>query len=51
MNSRGFTLMELIIGGVIILVALLGLLGVFTGCFNLNESSRGMSIAINDALF
>lgn len=47
MNKTGFTLIELMIGAVVLVTALLGLLGVFTGCFGLNETARNLTIAIN----
>ncbi len=49
MNKRAFTLMELMIGAAVLAIALLGLLGVFTGCFGLNESAGNLTIAISHA--
>ncbi len=42
-------MLELLIAATILVVALLGLLGVFTGCFGLNETARNLTIAINGA--
>ena len=42
-------MLELMIAAVVLVVALLGLLGVFTGCFGLNETARNLTIAINGA--
>lgn len=49
MQRDGFTLLELMIAAVVLVAALLGLLGVFTGCFGLNETARNLTIAINGA--
>jgi len=49
LKKGGFTLLELMIAAAILIVALLGLLGVFTGCFGLNETARNLTIAINGA--
>jgi len=37
------------IAAAVLVVALLGLLGVFTNCFGLNETARNLTIAINGA--
>lgn len=42
-------MLELMIAATVLVVALLGLLGVFTGCFGLNETARNLTIAINGA--
>lgn len=50
MNGRkGFTLLELICAVAILVVALVGLLSSYAGCFNLVESSTNTSIAVNEA--
>jgi prepilin-type N-terminal cleavage/methylation domain-containing protein len=49
MNNNGFSLMELMIATAIFTIACIGLLGVFTGCFILNEMSRNLTLAINGA--
>lgn len=45
----GFTLLELMIGVTVLIIALVGLIAAYTGCFSLNESARNLTIAINDA--
>ena len=49
MNKSAFTLMELMIAAAVLSIALLGLLGVFTRCFGLNETAKNLTIAINGA--
>ncbi|MBU3933384.1 MAG: prepilin-type N-terminal cleavage/methylation domain-containing protein [Candidatus Omnitrophica bacterium] len=49
MKRGGFTLLEVMIAAAVLVVALLGLLGVFTNCFGLNETARNLTIAINGA--
>lgn len=49
MNSRGMTLIELVIGIAVLITALLGLLGVFVGISALNESARNQTIATHQA--
>lgn len=49
MNKSGFTLMELVIAAAVLAGALLGLLGVYLNCFNLNESTKNLTLAINGA--
>lgn len=49
MRNRAFTLIELMIAAAILVVAFLGLLGVFTGCLGLNELAGNFTIAINGA--
>ena len=49
MNKHAFTLIELMIASVVIAAALLGLLGVFTACLGLNETSQNITLAINEA--
>ena len=48
-TQYAFTLLELMIAAAVLIVALLGLLGVFTGCFGLNETAKNLTIAINGA--
>lgn len=48
-GSRGFTLLELMIGSAILIVALAGLLAAFIGCLRLNETAKNLTIAINGA--
>jgi len=48
-DNAGFTLLELMIGAAVLIIALVGLIAAFTGCFALNEGARNMTIAINDA--
>ena len=49
MRSRGFTLIELVIGVAVLITALLGLLGVFIGISALNESAKNQTIATHMA--
>lgn len=49
MRNRAFTLIELMIAAAILVGAFLGILGVFTGCFNLNELTRNLTISLNGA--
>jgi len=49
MNKSGFTLLELVIAAAILIMALLGLLRIYIGCFNLNETARNLTAAINGA--
>lgn len=42
-------MLELMIAAAVLVVVLLGLLGVFTGCFGLNETAKNLTIAINGA--
>ena len=48
-DSEGFTLLELMIGASVLVVALVGLIAAFSGCFTLNETARNTTIAINGA--
>ncbi|MBN3038664.1 MAG: type II secretion system protein [Candidatus Omnitrophica bacterium] len=45
----GFTLVELMMASAVTAVALLGLLGVFSGCFGVDESARDLTAAMNGA--
>jgi prepilin-type N-terminal cleavage/methylation domain-containing protein len=47
MRKNGFTLVELMIAAAVTAVALLGLLGVFSGCFSTDESSRDLTASMN----
>lgn len=47
-KKKGFTLLELICATAILVTALVGLLGSYSGCFNLVQSSANTSIAINE---
>lgn len=48
-SLTGFTLMELMIGAGVLIIALVGLVAAFTGCFALGESATNLTTAINDA--
>lgn len=45
----GFTLIELMIAVGVLVIAFLGLLGVFTACLELNETSKNLTIALHGA--
>ena len=45
-NKSGFTLLELMIGVGVLIVALVGLLGVFAHMISLNENSGKLSLAV-----
>jgi prepilin-type N-terminal cleavage/methylation domain-containing protein len=47
--KSGFTLLELMIGVAVLVIALVGLIAAYIGCFTLNNSARNLTIAINDA--
>ncbi len=47
LNKSGFTLIELMIGAAVLIIALVGLLATYTGSFNLNETARNLTIAMN----
>lgn len=49
MKKTGFTLLELMIGGTVLVLALVGLIAAYIGCFTLNESAKNLTVAINDA--
>jgi len=51
LNKRGFSLLELMIGVAIILIVLVGSLLAFVQLMLLNESSRSLVIAANDAQY
>ncbi|MBU4312687.1 MAG: prepilin-type N-terminal cleavage/methylation domain-containing protein [Candidatus Omnitrophica bacterium] len=46
-HNSGFTLLEMMIGAMILIVALVGIIAAYTGCFTLNETARNLTIAIN----
>ncbi len=46
-KEKGFTLLELIIAGTVLTVALVGIIAAFSGCFTLNEGARNLTLAIN----
>ena len=48
-NMRGMTLVEFLIGAVVLVVAIVSLLGVSVGQAGLNEHARDLSWAISDA--
>lgn len=45
-NKSGFTLLELMISVSVLIVALVGLLGVFTHLISLNENSSKLTLAV-----
>lgn len=49
MSKEGFTLVELMVAATVTTVALLGILGVFSGCFGVDQSARDLTTAINGA--
>lgn len=49
MRRSGFTLLELVMGSAVLLIALLGLLSFYRSPFMLNEIARDTTIAIQDA--
>ena len=46
MKNKGFTLLELMIAAGVLIVALSGLLAIFTNLLSLNENSRKLTIAM-----
>ncbi len=48
-NSKGFTLIEVLLGGMILVVAIVAILGAYIGQLTLNEHARNLALAINDA--
>lgn len=46
-GRAGFTLIELMVATAILVSALVGLLGVFIACFNLNELTKGLTMSLN----
>ena len=49
LTSRGLTLVELMIGAVILAIAIVSLLGAFMAQMALNEHARNQALATNDA--
>lgn len=45
----GFTLMELMLAATILVIALVGLLATYVGCFNINETAKNLTMSINAA--
>ena len=45
-KKNGFTLLELMIAGAILTVALGGIIAAFSGCFTLNEGAKNLTLAI-----
>lgn len=48
-NNSGFTLLELMIAVSVLIIALSGLLAVFTGIMSLNENARRITLAVTAA--
>lgn len=48
-TSRGFTLLEVLLAGMVLMVAIVAILGGYVGQMTLNEHARNLSLAINDA--
>ncbi|MBU4589878.1 MAG: prepilin-type N-terminal cleavage/methylation domain-containing protein [Candidatus Omnitrophica bacterium] len=48
-KNTGFTLLELMIGAAVLILALVGLIAAYIGCFALNEKARNLTVATNDA--
>ncbi len=48
-GRAGFTMLELLMAILVLVVALVGLLSSYTGCFNLNETARNLTVATNAA--
>lgn len=49
LNKYSFTLMELMLAATILVVALVGLLATYVGCFTINETAKNLTLAINAA--
>jgi prepilin-type N-terminal cleavage/methylation domain-containing protein len=47
--NKGFTMMELLMAILVLVIALVGLLYAYVGCFNLNETARNLTVATNAA--
>ena len=47
MKRNSFALMEVMIAAAILVIVLVGLLAVYSGCFSLNERARNSTIAMN----
>ncbi len=48
-RRRGFTLAEILLGGVVLAVAAAAILGAYVGQVTLNEHARNLSLAVHDA--
>ncbi len=48
-KNKGFSLLELMIGVGILVVAVAGILAFYVACFNLTEGSRSLTVAMHDA--
>lgn len=48
-SKKGLTLLELVIGVAIFIVAIVSLLGAYMGALTMSEGSRNLNTAINDA--
>jgi len=48
-SSDGFTLAEVVLGGMALTVAIAAILGAYIGQLTLNEHARNLSAAIQDA--
>jgi len=51
LSNKGFSLLELMFGVSILLVVVIALLSAYINCMLLNESSRNLTTAANDAQF
>jgi len=47
--TGGFTLVEVVLGGLVLAIAIAAILGAYVGQLTLNEHARNLSMAINDA--
>lgn len=47
--NQGFTLAEILLGGMVLTIAIAAILGAYVGQVTLNEHSRNLSLAIQDA--
>ncbi|HNW39613.1 MAG TPA: prepilin-type N-terminal cleavage/methylation domain-containing protein [Candidatus Omnitrophota bacterium] len=50
-RNKGFTLIELMVGVAILLIVIIATLGSFIYCMLLNESSKNIAMASNDAQY
>jgi len=51
LKTKGFTLLELMIATVVLMIAIGGLLMAFTSCMLLSESNSNLTTAVNDAQY